>query len=107
MKLVYICSPLRGAIEENIKKANRYCEYAAGCDTIPLAVHTIFTAYLQDDIPEQREKGLKMGLALLRRCDESGSAEMKSLRACRERLTWRQNCIFPSFTFWSITWRRG
>lgn len=70
MKLVYICSPLRGAIEENIKKANRYCEYAAGCDAIPLAPHAIFTAYLQDDIPEQREKGLKMGLALLRRCDE-------------------------------------
>ena len=70
MKLVYICSPLRGAIEENIKKANQYCEYAAGCDTVPLAPHAIFTAYLQDDIPEQREKGLKMGLALLRRCDE-------------------------------------
>lgn len=70
MKLVYICSPLRGAIEENIKKANRYCEYAAGCGTIPLAPHAIFTAYLQDNIPEQREQGLKMGLALLKRCDE-------------------------------------
>ena len=70
MKLVYICSPLRGAMKENIKKANRYCEYAAGCDTVPLAPHAIFTAYLQDNIPEQREKGLKMGLALLRRCDE-------------------------------------
>lgn len=70
MKLVYICSPLRGVVEENIKKANRYCEYAAGCDTVPLAPHAIFTAYLQDNIPEQREKGLKMGLALLRRCDE-------------------------------------
>ncbi|OLN26573.1 DUF4406 domain-containing protein [Desulfosporosinus metallidurans] len=70
MKLVYICSPLRGVVEENIKKANRYCEYAAGCDTVPLAPHAIFTAYLQDNIPKQREKGLEMGLALLRRCDE-------------------------------------
>lgn len=70
MKLVYICSPLRGAIEENIKKAHRYCEYAAGCDVIPLAPHTIFTAYLQDTIPEQRVQGLKMGLELLKRCDE-------------------------------------
>lgn len=70
MKLVYICSPLRGVIEDNIKKANQYCEYAAGCDTIPLAPHAIFTAYLQDNIPEQREKGLKMGLVLLKRCDE-------------------------------------
>lgn len=70
MKLVYICSPLRGAIEENIKKAHRYCEYAAGCGVIPLAPHTIFTAYLQDTIPEQRAQGLKMGLELLKRCDE-------------------------------------
>ena len=70
MKLVYICSPLRGAIEENIKKAHRYCEYAAGCGVIPLAPHTIFTAYLQDTIPEQRALGLKMGLELLKRCDE-------------------------------------
>lgn len=69
MKLVYICSPLRGAIEENIKKAHRYCEYAAGCDVIPLAPHTIFTA-LQDTIPEQRAQGLKMGLELLKCCDE-------------------------------------
>ena len=70
MKLVYICSPLRGAIEENNKKAHRYCEYAAGCGVIPLAPHTIFTAYLQDTIPEQRAQGLKMGLELLKRCDE-------------------------------------
>jgi len=70
LKLVYICSPLRGAIEENIKKAHRYCEYAAGCGVIPLAPHTIFTAYLQDTIPEQRAQGLKMGLELLKRCDE-------------------------------------
>jgi hypothetical protein len=69
LKLVYICSPLRGAIEENNKKAHRYCEYAAGCDVIPLAPHTIFTA-LQDTIPEQRAQGLKMGLELLKRCDE-------------------------------------
>ena len=70
MKLGYICSPLRGEIEENIKKAHKYCEYAAGCDVIPLAPHTIFTAYLDDTIKEQREQGLKMGLELLKRCDE-------------------------------------
>lgn len=70
MKLVYICSTLRGEIEENIKKAHKYCEYAAGCDVIPLAPHTIFTAYLDDTIKEQREQGLKMGLELLKRCDE-------------------------------------
>jgi hypothetical protein len=70
LKLAYICSPLRGAIEENINKVHQYCEYAASCDVIPLAPHTIFTAYLDDNIPEQRMQGLKMGLELLKRCDE-------------------------------------
>lgn len=68
--MVYICSPLRGHYEENIKNANRYCQIAAGLGVIPLAPHTIFTQYLNDTLPDQREQGLQMGLALLERCDE-------------------------------------
>lgn len=70
MKLVYICSPLHGDVPENIRKANQYCEAAARLNVVPLAPHTIFTRYLNDDILEQRERGLKMGLSLLRKCDE-------------------------------------
>lgn len=70
MKLVYICSPLRGNIAENIKKAVSYCSYAAEQGVIPLAPHTIFTQYLDDTNPQQRQKGLIMGLELLKRCDE-------------------------------------
>lgn len=70
MRLVYVCSPLRGDIEKNIQRAHEYCAYAADCGTIPLAPHTIFTHYLDDQRPEQRERGLNMGLELLKRCDE-------------------------------------
>ena len=70
MRLAYICSPLRGDIEKNIQKAHEYCAYAASCGVIPLAPHTIFTRYLDDQQPEQREQGLTMGLELLKRCDE-------------------------------------
>ena len=76
MRLAYICSPLRGndahgkSIEQNIRKADEYCAYAASCGVIPLAPHTIFTKYLDDEKPEQREQGLKMGLELLKHCDE-------------------------------------
>ncbi|TQI68566.1 DUF4406 domain-containing protein [Clostridium sp. KNHs216] len=70
MKMVYICSPLRGDIQENIKKAVSYCSYAAEQGVIPLAPHTIFTQYLDDTNPQQRQKGLQMGLELLKRCDE-------------------------------------
>lgn len=70
MKLVYVCSPLRGDMEKNIEKAHGYCAYAADCGMIPLAPHTIFTKYLDDQRSEQRQQGLTMGLALLKRCDE-------------------------------------
>jgi hypothetical protein len=70
MKLVYVCSPLRGDIERNIQNANEYCRIAAQMGVIPLAPHTIFTQYLDDTVPNQREQGLKMGLELLLKCDE-------------------------------------
>jgi hypothetical protein len=46
MKMVYICSPLRGDLEGNIKKAVKYCTHAESQDVIPLAPHTIFTEIL-------------------------------------------------------------
>ena len=70
IKIVYICSPLQGDIERNISQANGYCGFAATQGVVPLAPHTIFTQFLDDNIPEERTKGLKMGLELLKRCDE-------------------------------------
>ena len=33
MKRVYICAPLGGNTEENLKKVRRYAEYALRCGT--------------------------------------------------------------------------
>lgn len=52
MRLVYISSPMRGDVERNIQRARDYCAYAASCGVIPLAPHTIFTQYLDDEQPE-------------------------------------------------------
>jgi hypothetical protein len=52
LRLVYISSPLRGDVERNIQRARDYCAYAASCGVIPLAPHTIFTQYLDDEQPE-------------------------------------------------------
>lgn len=57
-------------MEQNRQNAVKYCEYAAQMGVIPLAPHTIFTQYLDDDVPSQREVGIRMGLELLKRCDE-------------------------------------
>lgn len=70
MKLVYICSPLRGDVERNIRKANGYCRFAATKSAVPIAPHAMFTGFLDDAIPQERQMGLEMGLELLKRCCE-------------------------------------
>ncbi len=70
MNLVYIASPLAGDIEGNIQKALGYCRLAAEQGVAPVAPHTIFTRFLDDHDPAERKLGLKMGFALLTRCDE-------------------------------------
>lgn len=70
MKLVYICSPLRGDIEANVRRAARYCAYAAGCGVIPIAPHVAWNGIFDDTVPEKRETALRLGLELLKRCDE-------------------------------------
>lgn len=70
MKLVYVASPVRGDIEENLKRANRYCEYVAGCGHIPVAPHLAWQGFLHESIPGNREKALSMGLKLIEYCSE-------------------------------------
>lgn len=67
---IYICSPLRGDIERNIQRAVGYSRFVFGMGGVPLAPHVIFTAFLDDNIPAEREAGLELGLQLMRRCDE-------------------------------------
>lgn len=70
MKLVYISSPLHGDYNKNIKQAAEYCEKACSLGVIAFAPHLYFTQFYNDIIPEQREKGLEMGLAMLEKCEE-------------------------------------
>ena len=76
MKLVYIASPLRGEnpsgkdYKKNIEQAAKYCENACSLGVLAFAPHLYFTQFYNDTIPEQREKGLEMGLAMLEKCEE-------------------------------------
>ena len=86
MNMVYIASPLRGDYNTNIKNAVEYCSLAGEQGVLPLAPHIIFSQWCNDTIPEQREKGLQLGLALLERSMNFGSWELNSAKGCRERL---------------------
>ena len=68
--LVYICSPYSGDTKSNIKAARRYCRYAVNSGYIPIAPHLLFTQFLDDTDPRERELGLFFGNVLMSKCFE-------------------------------------
>lgn len=70
MKTVFICSPYRGRVIENEKKARDYCLLATKRGFTPIASHLLFTQFLDESNPDDRIKGLTMSREVLKRCDE-------------------------------------
>ena len=70
MKKIFICSPYRGNVEENIRKAKEYSRSCCKQGMIPLTPHLYFTQFLDDENEEERELGIQMGLELLAECSE-------------------------------------
>lgn len=70
MKLIYICSPFRGDTAANTEAAQRYCRDAYEKNCIPVAPHLYLPQFLDDDIPEERDLALRIGLRLIDYCSE-------------------------------------
>ena len=68
-KKVYICAPLGGNIQENLKKVKQYARFALLCGTAPVVPH-FYALCLNDNLPKEREIGMAAGLSLLWFCDE-------------------------------------
>lgn len=68
--LVYICSPYSGDVAGNVKNARRYCRFAFEQGCIPIAPHLLFTQFLDDSNPKERELGLHFGNVLMSLCRE-------------------------------------
>lgn len=77
-KLIYICSPLRPQsldpdeadmeLFENLFRARNACELVKNLGAIPVCPHLYFPQFLDDELPEERELGMQLALAALRRC---------------------------------------
>lgn len=70
MKFVQICSPYRGDVERNTTKAQGYCLFASTQGVMPFAPHLHNTQFLDDEITEQRELGMRFSIGMLSKCDE-------------------------------------
>lgn len=69
MKTVYIAHPIGGDVENNIKKLIATCREVnlSEPDIIPFVPYLSDLYALNDEIPEERERGLKNGLSLLKK----------------------------------------
>ena len=77
-KLIYICSPFRpqsldpreADLEkfENLFRARNACELVKNLGAIPVCPHLYFPQFLDDEDSEERELGMQLALAALRRC---------------------------------------
>ena len=51
---VFICSPFRGDIEKNVKKAQKHARKAALMGVSPIAPHLLFPQFLKEEDPDER-----------------------------------------------------
>ncbi len=68
--IVYICSPYSGNVNHNIEMARKYCRFAVDKHYIPIAPHLLFTQFMDDTIPEERETAIFMNFVLMSKCVE-------------------------------------
>ena len=69
-KRVFICSRYIGDIEHNIEVALALCRVAVKAGHAPFAPHLLYTRFLDEDDPAQRELGISLGLRFMEACDE-------------------------------------
>lgn len=67
-KLVYICSPYRGEVERNLQYARELTRIALDNGFAPITPHLYLTQAVNDEVPEEREKGMAAGKELLKHC---------------------------------------
>lgn len=67
---VFVCSPYRGNVSENVMYAAQYCRYIYEIGDLPIAPHLYFPEFLDDSKTTERDAAIDMGLQLLELCDE-------------------------------------
>lgn len=68
--VVYVCSPFSGNLESNVENTRRYCRFAVDSGFVPFAPHLLFPQFMYDEVPEERELTLFMGIVMLTKCAE-------------------------------------
>ena len=69
-KRVFVCSRYAGDVARNIETAQNLCRMIALAGHAPFAPHLLYTRFLDDEEPAERELGITIGLRFMDVCDE-------------------------------------
>ena len=86
MRNVYVCSPLRGNITENIEKVKQYGKFVLECGMAPVIPH-FYAEILDDTVDEERTLGMTAGTSLLFRTDAKSMPKNSAKRKGKRILT--------------------
>ena len=67
---IFICNRYIGDIEHNVEVALALCVMAVESGCAPFAPHLLYTRFLDEGDPLQRELGISLGLRFMAACDE-------------------------------------
>ena len=70
MKKIFVCSPYRGDIEKNTKRAVFAAKVICSCGDIPIVPHLYFPRFLNENDPYERIRGIEYGIELMKGCDQ-------------------------------------
>lgn len=68
LRFAFICSPYKGNVEANERRAIELAQKALDMDYMPLVPHLHFPKFLDDNDTKQREMGIRAGLFFLEAC---------------------------------------
>ena len=70
MKKIFVCSPIVGEIEKNVRIAKRLCRMVMQAGHAPFAPHLLYPRFTDDGDNAQRAAGIACGLSFMETCDE-------------------------------------
>jgi len=66
---IFVCSPYRGDVKNNVKNAQDYCKWVVKQGHIPFAPHLIYPQFLDDNVESERNAGIQAGKTFMLDCD--------------------------------------
>lgn len=65
--IIFFCSPFAGTDKAmNVHFARQCCTEISATRATPFAPHLVFPTFLDDDVPEERERGIAHGIEVMK-----------------------------------------